>query len=157
MERDRAQQGQPGSRQPRRRLASALNALPLDRQELAAIFAGGFVGAIARAALEQSLVTRPGSWPWATFVVNLLGAALLGYFVTRLQERLPPSSYRRAFLGTGICGALTTFSTVMAELAKMLEGGHVALAGAYASASIAGGYAAVFLSTKLVRRARLVR
>ncbi len=157
MERDRAQQGQPQQSQPQRRLERALSALPLDRQELAAIFAGGFVGAIARAALEQSLTARAGAWPWATFIVNMLGAALLGYFVTRLQERLPPSLYQRAFLATGICGALTTFSTVMVELAKMLEGGYVALAGAYAATSLAGGFAAVFLSTKLVRRARLAR
>jgi CrcB protein len=127
-----------------------------DRQELAAIFAGGFVGAIARAALAQTWTARPGQWPWATFVVNMLGAALLGYFVTRLQERLPPSLYRRAFLGTGICGALTTFSTVMVELAKMLEGDHLALAVAYAAASLAGGFAAIFLATKLVRRARIL-
>jgi fluoride exporter len=129
----------------------------LDRQELAAIFAGGFIGAIARAALAQSLVTGAYAWPWATFAVNLLGAALLGYFITRLQERLPPSLYRRAFLGTGICGALTTFSTVMVEIVEMIEGGHVGLACAYAAASLAGGFAAVFLSTKLVRRAGLRR
>jgi CrcB protein len=128
-----------------------------DRQELAAIFAGGFAGALVRAALERTLVAAPGQWPWATFIVNMLGAALLGYFVTRLQERLPPSLYRRAFLGTGICGALTTFSTVMVELAKMLEGGHVLLAVAYAAVSIVGGFAAVFMATKLVRRARLAR
>ncbi len=152
MERDHAQQGQS---QPR--LERALASLPLDRQELAAIFAGGFVGAIARTALAQSLVTPPERWPWATFIVNMLGAALLGYFVTRLQERLPPSLYRRAFLGTGLCGALTTFSTVMVELSQMLEGGHVALACAYAVASLAGGLAAIFLATKLVRRARLAR
>jgi CrcB protein len=128
-----------------------------DRQELAAIFAGGFVGTIARAALEQSLTGSAGAWPWATFIVNILGAALLGYFVTRLQERLPPSLYRRAFLATGVCGALTTFSTVMVELAEMLERGYVSLAGGYAAASLAGGFAAIFLATKLVRRARLVR
>jgi CrcB protein len=126
-----------------------------DRQELAAIFVGGFVGAIARAALAQSLVTGHDQWPWATFIVNMLGAALLGYFVTRLQERLPPSLYRRAFLATGVCGALTTFSTVMIELAQMLEGGRLGLAIAYAAASLAGGFAVVFLATKLVRRARL--
>jgi CrcB protein len=129
----------------------------LDRQELAAIFAGGFLGAVARAALAQSLVSGPDQWPWATFIVNILGAALLGYFVTRLQERLPPSLYQRAFLATGICGALTTFSTMMVELSQMLEGGHLALACAYAAASLAGGFAAIFLATKLVRRARLAR
>jgi CrcB protein len=131
--------------------------LPLDRQELAAIFAGGFLGAIARAALAKTLVAGPGRWPWSTFIVNMLGAALLGYFVTRLAERLPPSLYRRAFLATGVCGALTTFSTVMVELAKLLEGGHLLLACAYCAASLAGGLAVVFLATKLVRRARLAR
>jgi CrcB protein len=151
VEREANSREQP-AREPRRL------ALPdLDRQELAAIFAGGFIGALARAALAQDLPTRPGQWPWATFAVNMLGAALLGYLITRLQERLPPSLYARAFLGTGICGALTTFSTVMVELAKMLEGAHVGLAGAYAAATIAGGFAAIFLSTKLVRRARLRR
>ena len=126
----------------------------IDRRELAAIFAGGFLGALARAALAKGVQTSPYGWPWATFAVNLAGAALLGYFITRLQERLPPSLYRRAFLGTGVCGALTTFSTVMVELVRMLEGGRVLLAGAYACASLAGGLAAVFLATKLVRRAR---
>jgi CrcB protein len=126
-----------------------------DPRELGAIFAGGFVGAVARAALVQSLPSAAGSWPWATFAVNLAGAALLGYFITRLQERLPPSTYRRSFLGTGICGALTTFSTMMVELLGMLEGHDWALAAGYASASIVGGLAAVLLTTKLVRRARL--
>lgn len=151
----RAAMRRAGSRVNARYAARA--AMRPDRQELAAIFAGGFVGAIARAALEQSLATRAAAWPWATFIVNMIGAALLGYFVTRLQERLPPSLYRRAFLATGVCGALTTFSTVMVELAKMLERGYLPLAGAYAAASLAGGFAAVFLATKLVRRARLAR
>jgi CrcB protein len=100
-------------------------------------------------------VTPADAWPWATFAVNMAGAALLGYFVTRLQERLPPSLYGRAFLGTGVCGALTTFSTVMVELAQMLEAGDVALAAGYTAASVAGGLAVVFVTTKLVRRARL--
>ena len=55
----------------------------------------------------------------------MVGALLLGYFVTRLQERLPPSSYRRPLLGTGLCGALTTFATLQLELFEMLEAGHL--------------------------------
>jgi fluoride exporter len=125
----------------------------LDRRELAAIFAGGFLGTIVRAALAQGLAEPPDRWPWATFIVNIVGAFLLGFFVTRLQERLPPSLYRRAFLGAGICGALTTFSTMMVELLKMIEGAHWALTAGYAAASIGCGLAAVFVSTKLVRRA----
>jgi CrcB protein len=127
-----------------------------DRQELAAIFAGGFLGAIARAALAQELKVGPDQWPWATFAVNIVAALLLGWFVTRLQERLPPSSYRRPFLATGICGALSTFSTLMVELMKMMEGSHWTLALSYGLSSIVCGLAAVFLATKLVRRARIV-
>jgi CrcB protein len=127
----------------------------LDRRELAAIFAGGFIGAIARALMVDALPHDAGEWPWATFVVNVAGAFALGYFTTRLQERLPLSSYRRPFLGTGFCGALTTFSTMQVELLVMLDGGHVALAAAYASVSVIAGFAAVALATNVVRRARI--
>ncbi|MDX6640677.1 MAG: fluoride exporter [Solirubrobacteraceae bacterium] len=127
----------------------------LDRRELGAIFAGGFVGAVARAALAKALTHGPAEWPWATFTVNVLGAFLLGYFATRLQERLPLSSYRRPFLGTGICGALTTFSTMQVELLKMIDGGHWGLVFGYAAASMTAGFAAVFVATNLVRRAKV--
>lgn len=127
----------------------------VDRRELGAIFAGGFVGAIARAALGKALVHGPDQWPWATFAVNVLGAFMLGYFATRLQERLPLSAYGRPFLGTGICGALTTFSTMQVELLRMIDGGDWGLAAGYTTASVAAGFAAVFVATNLVRRARV--
>jgi fluoride exporter len=72
----------------------------------------------------------------------------LGYAVTRLQERLPLSAYRRPFIGTGVCGALTTFSTMQLELVRM----PVGLAAAYAGTSIAAGFLAVAAGTNLVRR-----
>jgi fluoride exporter len=138
-----------GSRQRRR------DTVRIDRRELAAIFLGGSLGALARAATVEALPHERGTWPWATFAVNVAGAALLGYAITRLQERLPPSAYRRPFLGTGVCGALTTFSTVQLELLRMLEDGDLALAVGYAVAGAAAGCAAVALATNLVRRARL--
>ncbi len=126
-----------------------------DRRELAAIFAGGVLGAIARAELVQAFPTATGDWPWATFAVNVVGAFLLGYLSTRLQERLPVSSYRRPFLGTGVCGALTTFSTMQVELLAMLDRGRVLTAAAYAAGSLLAGLLAVLVSTNLVRRARI--
>jgi fluoride exporter len=129
--------------------------MTFDRRELGAIFAGGFVGAIARAELVQALPYHPGTWPWATFAVNLVGAFSLGYLTTRLQERLPVSAYRRPLLGTGLCGALTTFSTMQVEILRMLDGARVSLALGYALASITLGFLAVTLATNLVRRARL--
>jgi CrcB protein len=126
----------------------------LDARELAAIFAGGAVGAVARAALAQAAPAPAGGWPWITFAVNVLGAFLLGYFVTRLQERLPLSAYRRPLLGTGFCGALTTFSTMQLELLQMLDAHRAGLACAYAAASLATGYVAVALASAAVRRVR---
>src|SRR5665647_2950954 len=54
---------------------------------MAAIYAGGLVGALARVGLAQAAPHGADAWPWATFAANMAGALLLGYFVTRLQER----------------------------------------------------------------------
>jgi fluoride exporter len=125
----------------------------VDRRELAAIFIGGVLGALARFGLVQALPPHPGSWPWATFVANVSGAFALGYLSTRLQERLPLSAYRRPFAGTGVCGALTTFSTVQVELLDMLDAGSGGLAVGYAVASLVAGTLALGAATNLVRAA----
>jgi CrcB protein len=129
--------------------------LPGDRRELAAIYAGGVLGGGLRTGLSEVSPTHTGHWPWVTFLVNLVGCFLLGYFVTRLQERLPVTAYRRPLLGTGLCGGLTTFSTFQLELLKLLDHGDLLLALAYAAASIAAGFAGVVLATGLLRRAKL--
>ncbi len=126
-----------------------------DYRELAAIFAGGALGAVARATLGTLAVPDPARWPWSTFTVNIVGAFLVGYFTTRLLERLPLSSYRRPLLGTGVCGGLTTFSTMQVETLKMIEHGHWALAAAYTVISIALGLLAVHLATLVVRHVRV--
>lgn len=126
-----------------------------DGRELGAIFAGGCAGAVLRALLGEALPHAPGEWPWATFAVNVGGAFLLGWLTTRLQERLPPSEYRRPLLGTGLCGALTTFSTLQVELLDMLDAGRDGLAALYAGLSVAAGCLAVGLATNLVRRGQV--
>lgn len=127
----------------------------LDLRELGAIFAGGALGAALRTGLVELAPTRVGSWPWPTFAVNLVGSFLLGYLITRLQERLPVTAYRRPLLGTGLCGALTTFSTFQLDLLHLLDHDRAALALLYAAGSIAAGFAGVTLGTAIVRRARL--
>ena len=85
--------------------------------------------------------------------MNVAGAFILGWLITRLQERVPPSAYRRPLLGTGFCGALTTFSTFQVELLGMLDADRAGLALGYAGASLVAGGIAVALATNLVRRA----
>jgi fluoride exporter len=119
---------------------------------LLAIFVGGVVGALLRAGLEEVFPASGHDWPWATFIVNVAGAALLAYFATRLQERLPPSTYPRPFLGTGLCGALTTFSTVQIEAIELVRDDHALLALAYLVTSVVAGLLVVQVATALVRR-----
>ena len=126
----------------------------IDGRELAAIFLGGTAGALLRVWLGIALASPADGWPWSIFAVNVSGCFALGYLATRLQERLPQSTYRRPLLGTGFCGAYTTFSTVQVEIVAMLDRGSYGLAAGYAIASVAAGYLAIALATAAVRRVR---
>jgi CrcB protein len=114
----------------------------MDARELLAVFAGGAAGTLARAGLDEAWPPSPGHWPWVTLLVNVAGSFLLGWVVTKHRGPTPTVN-RRALLGTGFCGALTTFSTFQLELLRMLDGGRVGLALLYAGASLAAGLAAV--------------
>lgn len=104
------------------------------------MFAGGIAGALARAVVAEALPHAPGHWPWATLLVNVAGAFVLGLVAARGR--------RRALLGQGFCGALTTFSTFQLELLRMLDGGRVGLALLYAAVSLALGVAAAELGRR---------
>ena len=121
----------------------------IDRLELGAIFAGGALGALLRAGLGEAFPVEGGDWPWVTFLVNVIGAALLGYWFTTL----PRTSYRRPLLTTGFCGALTTFSTVQLELLEMIDADRLGLAFLYLAVSVAAGLAGVQAATAAARRA----
>lgn len=120
----------------------------------ASILVGGAVGALARAGVAQALPHAVGAWPWATFSVNLLGALVLAWLTTRLAEMVAPTRYWRFLLGTGFCGALTTFSTFQVETIRLARDGHPALAGAYGATSLAAGMAVAVAATVAARRRR---
>lgn len=107
-------------------------------RELTAVFLGGAAGTLARAGLVEAWPVQTGNWPWATFAVNVAGAFVLGLVVAR--------GWNRALLGTGFCAALTTFSAIQLELLQMLDADRIALAAAYAGASLVAGLAAVSIA-----------
>lgn len=114
------------------------------KRKLAAIYVGGIAGALIRVGLAQAFPHGTDSWPWPTFAVNLLGAFLIGYFFASFSDHAPERLHH-PFFATGICGTLTTFSTLQLELYAMVDEDHLSLALLYCAATIALGYLAVRL------------
>lgn len=128
-----------------------MRASQFDLRRLAAIYAGGVLGALARVGLAQATPHGPGGWPWGTFAVNMVGALLLGFFFARLGDH-PEDSLAHPFLTTGICGTLTTFSTMQLELFEMVDVGHAGGAAAYLVVTLAAGFLFVRAGIALERR-----
>ncbi len=116
----------------------------LELRLLFAIFAGGCAGALARAGLLELAPTHAGLWPWVTFGVNVAGSLLLGFVATHRS----PASRARALIGTGFCGALTTFSTLQLEVLEMLDAERVGMVILYAGGSVAAGLAGVAIGVR---------
>jgi CrcB protein len=106
-----------------------------------AVMLGGAVGTLARAGVAHALPVTPGTWPWATLLVNLVGTLILGYVVA--ADRWRP------LVGTGFCGALTTFSTFQFELVRLADDGHGAIAAGYLAVSVSAGLLAAQLGKRL--------
>jgi CrcB protein len=118
---------------------------PPDLHVAAVVFLGGVLGTLARAGVNEALPAGGPAWPWATLAVNVFGAGLLGWSTVALTGH----GLRRHLVGTGFCGALTTFSTFQLELYRIADDGRVGLALLYAAASIALGLAAALAGRRL--------
>jgi fluoride exporter len=116
----------------------------LEVRLLLVIFAGGCAGALARTGLLELAPTHAGRWPWVTFGVNVAGSLLLGWIATHRS----PASRARALIGTGFCGALTTFSTMQLELLEMLDAERIGVAVLYAGGSVVAGLVGVTLGVR---------
>ena len=125
---------------------------------LAVIAVGGGLGALGRYGLAVLLPTRPGHFPWATFFTNVLGCLLIGVLMvlitemwtvhisvinTMITEMWTVHRLVRPFIGVGVLGGFTTFSTYAAEIRALLEAETVGLAFAYLAGTFAGAMLAV--------------
>jgi CrcB protein len=137
------------------------------RDVLAVIALGGALGSLARWGLAEALPHPPDAFPWATFTENVSGCFLIGLLMVFVIDVWPPSRYLRPFLGVGILGGYTTFSTYMLDTRALLANREPQLAGLYLFGSLAAGFCAVWLavlaartlvnSSRLRRRRRLER
>lgn len=116
------------------------------------VLLGGAVGAPLRWLTDQAVNARHTSvFPFGTLTVNAAGSLILG-LVAGLASIHDVPAWVLTLVGTGFCGALTTFSALQLEVLRLLDGGDVALAALYALVSVAAGLAAVTLAGGLVRR-----
>lgn len=123
---------------------------------LAAIGAGGAVGTVARYGTALAIPPRSGVYPVATFLVNVVGAVILGAVAVLPAGWLSARELGRPAIGTGFCGGLTTFSTMSLEIYRLWPG-HPEVAAAYAATSLAAAPACAWAGGALVRTARTAR
>lgn len=117
--------------------------LHLTPTALGLVAAGGMVGTAARYAITLLLQSRHG-WPIATLSVNLVGAFVLGLLLEALARRGPGRGARRRVrlvVGTGFCGAFTTYSALAVDVDLLLRAGQTATAVAYGLTTVIVGFA----------------
>lgn len=101
----------------------------------------GMIGALLRYALGLAVPADVGSgaFPAGTFIANMIGSFVLGWFTTYISvmKRLHP--HLLTAIGTGLIGSFTTFSTFSVETVRLLRGGFTGMAVFYAAISLVGG------------------
>jgi len=126
--------------------------LPVTASRLAAALAlvavGALIGTYARYAIEELVPHSSGEWPWATFGINLAGAFALGLLLEGLARMGADDGWRRRArlcVGTGACGAFTTYSTFALEGSELIRDGHAVTGVGYLVASVAAGVVCAWL------------
>jgi CrcB protein len=115
------------------------------------VVVGGMIGAPLRYLTDRAVQSRHDSlMPWGTFAVNVTGSLILG-LLTGAAAAGVAGPHTRLLLGTGLCGALTTYSTFSYETLRLTEDGARGYALANAALSVAGGLGAAFAGVALAR------
>jgi CrcB protein len=117
---------------------------------LLVIAAGGAVGSLARWGLGEAL-SGGGHFPWATFIENITGSFALGVLMVFVIDVWPPSRYVRPFVGVGVLGGFTTFSTYALDTRALVVADRAPLAAVYLFGTLAAGLAAVWLGIAVAR------
>lgn len=118
-------------------------------KSLTLVMIGGASGAALRFLLAKALPVA--SWPWATFLANVVGGLAMGLLASWLLRHGEAGEPMRLLLGVGLLGGFTTFSAFSLEMAQMVERGQSGLAAGYALASVLLALAALFAGLALGR------
>ncbi|MFL6073348.1 MAG: fluoride efflux transporter FluC [Mycobacteriales bacterium] len=118
---------------------------------LGAISAGGVLGALGRYGLTSAIGHRQGAFPWATFLINVTGCLLIGALMVLITDVWPAHRLLRPFLGTGVLGGYTTFSTYTVDAQRLTADGHARTALASLAATLVAALLAVYAGSALTR------
>jgi fluoride exporter len=118
---------------------------------LAMISAGGALGAVARSALATAFPAAPGSFPWTTFVINTTGCLLIGVLMTLVTEVWVTQRLIRPFLGVGVLGGFTTFSTYVVDIQRLVGLRAAGTALGYLAGTVIAALAATYAGMAAAR------
>ncbi|MER7984481.1 CrcB family protein [Streptomyces noursei] len=118
---------------------------------IGAVAAGGALGATARYGAGLIWPTADAAFPWTTLLVNVVGCALMGVLMVLITEVWTAHRLLRPFLGTGILGGFTTFSTAAVDTERLAAAGRLPLALAYLAGTLFVALAAVALASSATR------
>jgi CrcB protein len=121
------------------------------RWTIPTIAVGGMVGASGRHGLELAWPSAAGDFPWATFVTNVAGCALIGLLMVYVLELGAGHPLLRPFVGVGVLGGFTTFSTYAVQTTDLMGEHEPALALGYVFGTVAAALAAVVLGVVVGR------
>lgn len=113
---------------------------------------GGAIGASARYGASLLWPTPAGAFPWTTLLVNVVGCALIGVLLALIGEVWAAHRLMRPFLGTGVLGGFTTFSTYAVDFRQLVMDGHAPTGAAYLVATLLAAMAAVWAAAAGTRR-----
>lgn len=121
-------------------------------QILAVIALGGALGALGRYGLEVVWPREGAGFPLGMFVVNVLGCALIGVLMVLVSERgTPVNPLVRPFLGAGVLGGFTSFSTYAIDVSQLLDEGAAGVALAYLGGTVTVALLAVWGAAAVTR------
>jgi CrcB protein len=126
-------------------------ALRRDAPVVGAIAVGGVLGALSRYGLDVAIPAQHAGFPWATFLVNVSGCLLIGMLIVVVTEGPTAHPLTRPFLGTGVLGGYTTFSTAMVDTRHLWSAGAVDTGLVYLFGTLAAALAAVSLGVLVAR------
>ncbi len=114
--------------------------------------AGGFVGAMARYWVGTFVTQRMGlRFPFGTFLINVSGCFLIGFFMHLLAERGVLDAHWLYVVVIGFIGAYTTFSTFEYETMRVLQDGQLGIGLLYVASSVLVGFAMVWMGAQTAK------